>query len=312
MISFTHTWVFWLLPLPIVAWFLLKPRVAPGAVLLPLSISRFVSSLDRPSTLSVTGTVLQRSARIVGWIALITALSGPFVPTKPTLSPSGRDLLIAIDLSASMGQRLELYNPEAGRPIDILNAVVKDFIAGRQGDRIGLVGFASEAFLVAPFTFDTQATMGMLEEVSIGLPGRRTDLGRAIGLAIQVFRVEPPGQRALILVSDGESNAGDLAALDAAKLAANLGVTIHTIGFGSEVESESAAHMAEVSAITGGRYFEAKSKETLKAVKEKIDALLPTTRDERPRLERHDLTWIPLVIVLLSLGWIAWREVRRT
>ena len=137
---------------------------------------------------------------------------------------------------------------------------MRDFVATRRGDRIGLIGFASDAYLVAPLTFDRDAVGRMLEVISIGLPGRRTDLGQAIGLAVRGLRRQPPGERVLALLSDGETIAGEIAALDAAELARQAGIVVHAIGFVDEGESDGESPLRKVAAATGGRFFAASSR----------------------------------------------------
>ena len=112
---------------------------------------------------------------------------------------SGRDLLLALDLSASMEARdVELD----GRRVDrftAIKALAGAFIRGREGDRVGLIVFGEETYLVAPLTYDVQAVEGFLDEVTIGMPGRKTAIGNAIGLAIRTLKKQPASSRVLIL-----------------------------------------------------------------------------------------------------------------
>lgn len=314
MIEFARVWAFVLLPLPFAAWRLLPPLPARAALRLPPGAWAFLDAAAgagrRRAAALPAGPVL----RALGWALLVAALAGPFVRGAALQTPTGRDLLVAVDLSASMSERLKGAGGEGAggegevAAIEAVRGLVRDFVATRRGDRIGLIGFASDAYLVAPLTFDRDAVGRMLEEISIGLPGRRTDLGQAIGLAVRVLRRQPPGERVLALLSDGETNAGEIAALDAAELARQAGIVVHAIGFVDEGEDDGESPLRKVAAATGGRFFAAASAAELGAIHREIDKLAPAAaRDER--LVR-DLTWIPLALALAALGGIAWREAR--
>ena len=136
----------------------------------------------------------------------------------------GGNVAVALDLSASMGET-DMSLGDVTR-IELIRDVLGEFMLGRRGDRISLIGFGTEAYIISPLTFDVASVTDMLDEVTIGLPGRRTDLGQAIGLSVQMMRNEPEGERLLILISDGETNVGALAARDAAQLAAKVGLKV--------------------------------------------------------------------------------------
>jgi len=308
VIEFERLWAFALLPLPFAAWLLLPALPARAALRIPASVRAHLAALTGAPGGARIALPHGAVPLVLGWLALVAALAGPFSKGAPLLEPTGRDLLIAIDLSASMAERIASADGAAARQTDVVRQSLRDFIARRQGDRIGLIGFASKAYLVAPLGFDTRAAAAVLDELGVGLPGRRTDLGQAIGLAVQVFRREPAGARILLIVSDGETNAGDIAARDAARLAAGERIVIHTIGFADEIESGNADFLRAIAAETGGRYFEAASPAALEAAHRQIARLAPVSRKTR-QLTR-DWSWAPLVIALAALAWTAWLEVR--
>ena len=230
-IEFARLWAFALVPLPLVAWLVLPALAARGALQIPSSLWHTLTKIaGDPSKyrLNIPHALI---LRLLGWIALVVALAGPQVRSQTLQEPSGRDLVVALDLSASMAEPVASDGGGRTRRIDVVNEVLARFVIGRRGDRIGLIAFAREADLIAPMTFDTGAVAMMLEEVAIGLPGRRTDIGQAIGLTIQLLRKEPLGERVLIVVSDGETNVGELAALDASAIAAqethNEAIVVH-------------------------------------------------------------------------------------
>ena len=106
------------------------------------------------------------------WIALVVALAGPFVQKPAALKPTGRDVIVAFDLSASMAEQDMSVGDRKLARIDVIREKLGAFIRGRKGDRIALIGFATSAFLIAPPTYDVTAVSEMLDEMTIGLPGR--------------------------------------------------------------------------------------------------------------------------------------------
>lgn len=245
---------------------------------------------------------------IAGWMALILALAGPETRGATLTPSSGRDLFFAIDVSASMA--VEDMTAE-GAPIpriDVARRAVESFLKARAGDRLGLIAFATEAYLVTPLTDDAEAASMALYDIPVGLPGRRTDLGRAIGLATRVVENRPEGRRLLVMLTDGQTNAGDLNAFDAANLAAAAGIRIELIGFGGLIEPENAALMREVAARAGGGYHEAHDPDALRAVLGEVSALAPLPGPEAAKLLTRDLSAPFIGAALLAALALAWRE----
>ena len=219
MIELIRPWALLLLPLPLVAWRVLPSALPLSGLALPDRLATFLET-QRPGDKSAG--LLQRLPLVlaaIGWLALVLALAAPVTRGDPLQESSGRDLLLALDLSASMEARdVELD----GRRVDrftAIKALAGSFIQGREGDRVGLIVFGEETYLVAPLTYDVQAVEGFLDELTIGMPGRKTAIGNAIGLAIKTLEQQPASSRVLILLSDGDSNAGDLGPKTAADFA---------------------------------------------------------------------------------------------
>ncbi|MCZ7598080.1 MAG: VWA domain-containing protein [Gammaproteobacteria bacterium] len=183
-----------------------------------------------------------------------------------------------------------------GRPADRL-AVVKtlgaDFLERRTGDRVGLILFGTRAYLQAPLTFDRATVATLLDEAVTGLAGERTAIGDAIALAIKRLREVEAEQRVLVLLTDGANTAGSVEPLEAARMAATAGLTIHTIGVGAERmvvdglfgrrEINPSAELDEallrdVSSLTGGRYFRAASTAGLDDIYRLLDRMEPVPR----------------------------------
>ena len=261
----------------------------------------------------------------VAWCLLCVAAARPQQLGAPVAPPQvGRDLMLAVDLSASMGEEdMEL----GGRIVDRLTAakaVLADFLDRRVGDRIGLVVFGDRAFALTPLTLDRDSVRQQLDASVVGLAGRATALGDAIALSTKRLQQQRTEQRAekehvLIVLTDGVNTAGVLEPAKAAQIARDTGVRIHAIAFGGEGggalsvfglqlptggDEVDEAGLQRIAKLTGGRFFRARDTEALAGIYAEIDALEPVQRQGqavRPRIERYP--W-PLGLAL-ALGVLA-------
>jgi Ca-activated chloride channel family protein len=235
--------------------------------------------------------------------------------------------MLAIDLSGSMQTRdFEL----SGQPVDRLTAtkvIARDFIARREGDRVGLILFGAQAYLQTPLTFDRKTVNQFLSEAVIGLAGKETAIGDAIGLAVKRLQhVKNASDLVLILLTDGVNTAGALKPKEAVKLAKKIGLRIYTIGmgadsmavrsfFGTQMVNPSAdldeAMLQSIADETGGKYFRAKDTQGLQKIYAMIDKLEPVARDSKTFRPVRSLLVYPLAIsfalLLLILGLRKWR-----
>lgn len=262
------------------------------------------------------------------WLLLVIAVARPQWVGEPIELPnSGRDLMLAVDISGSM--RVE--DMEAGdrlvRRIDAVKYIASDFIGRRSGDRLGLILFGSNAYLQSPLSFDIQTVQRFLQESQIGFAGQETAIGDAMGLAVKRLRERPASSRVLILLTDGQDTASTVDPLEAAELAAEIGVRVHTIGIGAEaltvpgllgtrigsrqvnpsadLDEETLSTIAET---TGGRYFRARDPEELAQVYGVIDTLEPLEVERALYRPRQSLAAYPLVAgTLLSFFLALWR-----
>ncbi len=319
MIELIRPWALLLLPLPLLAWYALPAAPALSGLRLPERLADVLKSRQGKAASDGSAKRLPLWLAGLGWLALVLALAAPVTRGDPLQEASGRDLLLALDLSASMEARdVELD----GRRVDrftAIKALAGAFIRGREGDRVGLIVFGEETYLVAPLTYDVQAVEGFLDEVTIGMPGRKTAIGNAIGLAIRTLEDQPASTRVLILLSDGDSNAGDLGPKSAAEFARDHRVTIHTIGFGrvamqgyaSETAGDEYAGLKEVAEITGGRHFLARTTDALRDVYAELDLLEPTEAAAGGRHAERDWVRELLIIALIILLALTWLDRRR-
>ena len=318
MIELQLPWMLALLPLPLLAWWLL-PRAGEardGALRVPF----YAGLSDLPAATGVPRGV--RGAAVVAlklfaWALLVLAAAQPQWIGEPVpVETRGRDLMLALDLSQSMEREdFEMDGRSVSRH-DVVSAVAKRFIEAREGDRVGLILFGSRAYLQAPITPDRKTVAQLVDESEIGLAGRETAIGDAIGLAVKHLRERPAQQRVLILLSDGASNAGIADPVQAADLAKDAGVRIYTIGVGTETsvvqtpfgprvirgDDVDEATLKKVAEKTGGLYFRARDTEGLVRIYQQIDALEPTLgADAVVRPERALFYW-PLAGSLALAG----------
>lgn len=315
MAEFAWPGMFLLLPLP---WLLARwlPPLRSGASALRMPHAEELAGLvagagKRPSPLRVAGWMWPV------WVLLCLALARPQALAEADVPPrSGRDLMLAVDLSGSMS---EIDMRLGGRPVDRLTAVkavLADFLDRRAGDRVGLVLFGQRAYAVTPLTFDRETIRQQLMDSVVGLAGRETAIGDAIALSVKRLREQAGVQagkpsRVLVLLTDGVNNAGVVPPEKAAELAAIEGIRIHTIGFGGEqrtgvfglpfgrAEPEiDEASLRAISESTGGRYFRARDTEELAGIYAELDRLEAIEHAGAPQRPRRELYPWPLMAAL--------------
>jgi Ca-activated chloride channel family protein len=204
--------------------------------------------------------------------------------------------------------------------LTLVQHLLGDFLESRDGDRVGLILFGSQAYLQAPLTFDRRTVRVWLDEARIGIAGKNTAIGDAIGLALKRLRLRPAQSRVLILVTDGANNGGEIDPLTAAKLAASEGVKIYPIGIGANPEDSGSTGLLGVNPsldldepalkaiaeVTGGQYFRAHDGKELQAIKETLDQLEPVTQQPTQARPAQALYHWPLALALwLSLLLVA-------
>ena len=245
------------------------------------------------------------------WIGLTGALMSPqWLDKHVQVNQVGYDLMLAVDLSGSM--ETPDFSTSQGETITRLQAVKKvlgPFIQHRVGDRVGLILFADHAYLQSPLTLDNQAVYTLLEKAMLGMAGRETAIGEAIGLGVKKLKERPDGSRVLILLTDGDNNAGSLSPLKAAQLAKEHHIRLYTIGVGGEGdlfrEGVNDKLLQQIASLTGGSYFSATDFHALTKVYENIDQVLQKTKAEsRIYLQRTPLYYWPLGVAMLALFFI--------
>ena len=212
--------------------------------------------------------------------------------------------------------------------LTVVKAVVAEFIAQRQGDRVGLILFGTNAYLQAPLTFDLTSVNRLLQEAPVGIAGGKTAIGDAIGLAVKRLRQRPESQRVLILLTDGANNVGEVTPTKAAELAAESNVRIYSIGvgatemqmpgifgsFGARVVNPSAdldePTLRSIADITGGAYYRAQNTDELAGVYDTINELEEIEQDPQVYRPVASLAHWPLLTALLAFCALLWLDIR--
>ncbi len=311
MLTFEFTWVFWLLPLPLLVWWLVPARTVDGVAVRVSFIPRLRALSEAHG--SVVPAVSRQSAKwllpIVLWILVLTAAARPQWLLPPvTRDLPTRDLLLLVDLSGSMEH--EDFTNAAGQTVDRLAAVkevLNEFLTKREGDRVGLVVFGNAAFVQAPFTSDLDLCRQLLDEAQVRMAGPRTALGDAMGLGITLFEKSDLPTKTMIALTDGNDTASGMPPDKAATVAKDRGITIHTVAVGDPAsvgeDKIDEAALQTVSQTTGGKFFKARDRDQLATIYDELDRLETVSVETISHRPRSDLFWVPLAAtLLLSLG----------
>jgi Ca-activated chloride channel family protein len=316
--SFAHPWLLLLLAgIPLLAW--LKGKRGPQSAFLYSSVGlvKNIIGLNR----STVGAILLR----IRWLVLacfIIALARPQLGEgEAKVRASGIDIVIALDLSGSMAaEDFELKGEPVNRLV-IAKDVLKKFVDKRRSDRIGLVAFAGRAYIAAPLTLDHDFLLKNLERLSIGSLEDGTAIGSAISAAVNRLRDLQAKSKIVVLMTDGQNNAGKIPPLTAAEAAQALGVRIYTVGVGTrgvarvpyvnvfgqkgyinqqvDIDEDTLTKVAEK---TGGKYYRADNTATLRKIYEQIDKL-EKTEVEVKKYQRYTelFEWFVLAGLVLAL-----------
>ena len=334
MIEWLWPWAFAAAPAPLLVRLLMRPS------------ERTESALTVPDLLAYTSAEVshsndwQRQLIKLGliwltWLFLVAASARPQWTGDPvTLPTSGRDLMLAVDISGSMAtQDMQVSNEFLDR-LTVVKAVVGQFAQARLGDRVGLILFGTNAYLQAPLTFDLKSVNRLLVEAPVGIAGGKTAIGDAIGLAVKRLRQRAHDEKVLILLTDGANNVGEVEPAKAAELAARDGITIYTVGVGADemrlpsvfralgnrVTNPSAdldeATLRNIAQVTGGKYFRARDPRALVEIYAEIDELEPVAQEAETYRPIQALYYWPMTIslaclILLLIADIAGRQPRR-
>jgi len=252
---------------------------------------------------------------------MVFALARPRVPVEESkIQTEGIDIILAIDVSTSMrAEDFTLRGKRANR-LEAVKDVVKNFIRGRQNDRIGIVVFAARAYTASPLTLDYGWLLENLQRIKTRMIEDGTAIGLGLVCALNRLKDSEAKSKIIILLTDGRNNAGDISPSLAAETAKTLGIKVYTIGAGTKglapypvkdffgntvyqpvkIDLDEDTLM-EIASKTGGRYFRATDTKSLRKIYAEIDKMEKTPIEETGYSEYRELFWIFLGIAFIFL-----------
>lgn len=325
MIHFAWPWLALVLPLP---WLIrLLPPAAAAAEQAALIVPFLEDFSNTPSVKATAAAKWPLVLAVIAWCFLVLAAVRPQWLGEPIEQAiSGRDLMLAVDLSGSMEEQdFEIQQQRVDR-LTATKWVARQFIERRVGDRIGLILFGSNAYLQTPLTFDRKTVISLLDESVTRLAGESTAIGDAIGLAVKRLRDQQSNSRVLILLTDGANTAGEVTPLKAAELAAEHQLKIYTIGIGADEmivrsffgnqrinpsRDLDETTLRAIAEQTGGRYFRARDTNELQQIYQLLDQLEPVEKDKQFFRPKSELFYWPLAMALLLSSFICLYKLRK-
>ena len=308
MIELVYPWLLLLAPLPVIMRFMRADSRSEEAALEAPFADRW-RQLAGTSALGFQGGPVKLLVLTLIWLSLVMAATRPQWVGEPIeLANSGRDLLLAIDLSGSMQiEDMQVGNSLVSRIIAV-KAIAADFTSRRSGDRVGLILFGTRAYVQAPLTFDIKTVKQFIEEAQLGFAGEDTAIGDALGLAVKRLRERPADSRVLILLTDGQDTASTVDPMEAAALASEMSVRIYTIGISRRLGTSSntsgevdEALLTAIAQATGGRYFRARTPKELQDIYQVLDELEPVEQEKSTFRPIESMAWVPTSIAF----WLA-------
>lgn len=309
MLTFLYPWLFLLLPLPWLIGHFLPLHSPQGPALRVPFFHRLRSAMAGGAVSGVIQPWKRLLLPSLIWLAILTALARPQWLEPPiTREIPTRDLLLLIDLSGSMEK--EDFTNDEGKTVDRLTAVkevVGQFLEQREGDRVGLIVFGSAPFLQVPFTTDLELCRQLLDQTAVGMAGPKTALGDAIGLGIQTFEESDAPAKTMIALTDGNDTASGMPPVEAARVARDRGITLHTVAIGDPTtvgeEKLDLAALRGMAEETGGQAFFANDRAELNGIYQELDRIEQRKVETVSHRPRRDLYYWPLFMAIL-VSWI--------
>jgi len=321
--TFAHPWLLLLLLLlPLAAWLKGRRGSSPAFVYSSVKLVAGLAGARR----SRAGNFLA-ALRWLALALLIVALAQPrFAKSTTEVKASGVDIVVAFDMSGSMISEDFVVKGERVNRFNMARSVLKKFIDQRPNDRIGLVLFASQAFIGMPLTFDHDFLQENLDRLEIGaIEQNSTAIGDGLGTAINRLRDLKAKSKIVILMTDGQNNSGKLDPLLAAEAAAAMKVKVYTVGIGEQGTAPMPVFMngqkvgyqnvpvdvdettlQKIAAKTGGKYYRADNAEKFQQIYAEIDKLEKTDATIKKYTQFNELfPWLVaggLALLLLELG----------
>ena len=300
-----------LLLIPLMAWYILRMRKKQAS----MQVSA-LDAFDRPraTTFKVYMRHLPFVLRMVSVALLIVILARPQSTNKwDTRNTEGIDIMLAIDISTSM-----LAEDLRPNRVEAAKNVAASFINGRPNDNIGLVVFARESFTQCPLTTDHAVLLNLFKDVQCGMIEDGTAIGLGLANAVSRIKDSQAISRVIILLTDGENNAGEIAPVTAAEIARTFGIRVYTIGVGTQgqalhpVQTQYGIQrqyfpvsidepvLKNIASITGGQYFRATDNASLQSIYQEIDQMEKTKISVQEYSKKQE-EYLPLALLVFGL-----------
>ncbi len=277
---------FWLLLFLPLAWLVWRKEAG-----ISLRMTQPNSPMDDPSL----RTKIRGKLSWLRWLSLALLVLAMVRPQRKweeeKIKADALDIVLSMDISPSMLSKD--FEPDR---LSVAKRVAADFVAKRPHDRIGLVAFSAEAFTQCPLTTDRRVVQTFINELAVGRLEDGTAIGMGLATAVNRLKDSPSRSKIVVLLTDGENNAGYIAPLKAAEIAQTLGIRVYSVGIGTEGVVISPAQrnpdgsysfaprymkfdtqlLEEIAAATGGKFYRAFSERDLEAIYAEIDRLEKT------------------------------------
>jgi Ca-activated chloride channel homolog len=312
-----NPWVLCALPLPWLIWLLVKPSPRISTLVVKIPFLHLLQNTKIKLSQKAFNNITRVIYWFIIWALLLLALSGPrWIGQPEPLMREGYNIMLALDISPSMGINDMVWNRRAVSRFQIVQYTAMRFVQERSEDRIGLILFGERAFLLTPLTYDHQTVLHRLEDATVGLAGKSTSIGDALGIAIKRLQSVPQKGRVIILLTDGVNNSGVIAPLKAAELAKTEKIKVYTIGLGApdsinsldqaffnrmpqaELDEQT---LQQISQITHGQYFRATSLKSLEQIYQRIHQIEKISQDQTSARPQHEYYIWPLAV-----AWFLW------
>jgi len=297
---------FFLLPLPLLIYFLVPPLRQQKTF---MTVPFFKNFIEATGISGKTGVSVSQKKVIniitlgIIWILFVGALASPRLVGEPEQKiKTARSLMFAVDLSGSMATTDWQIEGKRTSRWEAVKQVMAEFIERREGDRIGLILFGTQAYLQVPFTSDLNVVNQYLQESEVGMPGERTAIGNAISLGVRLFEADSVERKVMILLTDGVDSGSEVNPIQAARAAAIDRVVIYTIGIGdprAKIFEVDEPMMRQISKDTNGQYFLAMDEQQLEAVYNTLDELEPIEYEEESYRPATLLYYYPLIALII-------------
>ncbi len=310
-LEFDFPWMLWLALLPLIILSLKPLRYKAESLYVPFFSNLVALKKETPQK----GVQIARKNLIailllfIVWISLVVAAASPQLIGEPEKQvKTARNFLINVDISLSMDTRD--WVDEAGEKAtrwQAVKQVMSEFINRRNGDRMGLILFGSQAYLQTPFTDDLEVVESLLRESEVGMAGAKTAIGNSIGKAVELFDQDSIQKKVMVLITDGADSGSELKPIQAARLAATDSIVIYTIGIGTteaQIYELDEYTLTEIAKATNGQYFKASDRDRLEQVYAELDTLEPIEYENKDYIPKRLLYYYPLAVAFITaLGY---------